>query len=53
MLHVADETGIQPDVLPALGDYRTNDPEGESPVFGMLEGWGGHVGNVFIFLICF
>ena len=38
MLHVADEMGIEPAILPALGDHRTDDPEGESPMFGMLEG---------------
>ena len=38
MLHIADETGIQSDVLLAPGDYWTDDPERESLVFGMLEG---------------
>ena len=41
------------DDLPAPGDYRTDDPEGESPVFGMLEGCGGYVGSVFIFVVFF
>ena len=41
------------DVLPAPGDYRTGISEGECHVFGMLEGGGGYVGSVFVFVVFF
>ena len=41
--------GVHPAILPGPGDYRTDDPEGESLVCGMLEGWGGGMGIVFVF----
>ena len=41
------------DELPAPGDYRMDDPEGECPMFGMLEGGGGYVGGVFVFVVIF
>ena len=31
-----------------FGDYWTVQPEGESLVCGMLEGWGGGMGIVFL-----
>ena len=39
--------------LPAPVDYRTNDPKGESLVFGMLEGVVGMWGSVFVFVVFF
>ena len=51
MLHVADETGIQPDVLPAPVICQTEEPEGEWCMFGMSQGWGGHVGDIFRFVV--
>ena len=39
MLPIADESGIYPVILPAPGIYRTDEPEGDGSVFGVLE-WG-------------
>ena len=41
------------DDLTAPGDYRTGIPEGECSMFGMLEGGGGYVGSVFVFVVFF
>ena len=41
------------DDLLAPGDYWTGIPEGECHVFGMLEGGGGYVGSVFVFVVFF
>ena len=39
--------------LPAPGNYRTDEPEGEGSVFGVLEGGGGHTGSVSGFVVFF
>ena len=41
------------DDLPAPGNYRTGIPDGECLVFGMLEGGGGYVGSVSVFVVFF
>ena len=38
--------GIHPAILTGPGDYRTDDPEGEGLVCGMLERFGGGIGSV-------
>ena len=38
MLCVTDEAGIQPAILPAPGNYQTDDPEGEKSRFVVLGG---------------
>ena len=40
-------------VLPAPVVWQTDEPEGDGPVFGMLEGGGGRMGSVFLFVISF
>ena len=45
------QNGIHPTILPGPGDYRTDDPEGESLGFGMLEGCDGYTGSVFLTVI--
>ena len=50
MMHVARSGNSSVDELPAPGDYRTDYPEGESLVCGMLEGCGGGIGIVSIFV---
>ena len=39
------------DDLPAPGNYRTDEPEGKSSKFGMLEGDGGCTDGVFVFVV--
>ena len=48
--HIARSGKSSGDELPALGIYRSVDPEGKCSMFGMLEGGGGYVGSVFIFI---
>ena len=50
MLHVADESGIYPVILPAPGIYRTDESDGDGSVFGVLEGGGGPTDSVFLFV---
>ena len=47
------QNGIHPAILPGPGDYRTDDPEGESLVCGMLEGCCGCMGIVFLIVDSF
>ena len=46
MLPIADESGIYPVILPAPGNYQTDEPEGKVSVFGALEGGGGTTDGV-------
>ena len=48
MIQVADETEFNRIFLRLRGDYRTDDPKGESLVCGMLEGCGEGMGSVFV-----
>ena len=50
MLPIADESGIYPEFLPAPGIYRTDEPEGDGSVFGVLEGGGGPTDSVILFV---
>ena len=52
-MHDARSGNSSGEGLPALGNYRTGIPEGECHVFGMLEGGGGYVGNVTVFVVFF
>ena len=49
--HIARSGKSSGDGLPAPGDYRTGNPEGECPVFSMLEGGGGYTGSVSGFVV--
>ena len=53
MLPIADESGIYPVILPAPGNYRTNEPEGDGSEFGMIEVGGGPTGSVSGFVVFF
>ena len=50
MLHVADESGIYPVILPAPGFYRTDELEGDGSMYGLLEVGGGPTDSVFLFI---
>ena len=53
MLSIADDSGIYLIILPAPGIYRTDEPEGDGSLFGVLEGGGAHTGSVSGFVVFF
>ena len=40
-------------ILPSPDNYRTDEPEGDGSVFGVLERGGGHMGGVSGFIELF
>ena len=44
---------FHPESFTGTGNYRVGIPEGECPVFCMLEGGGGHTGGVSVLVVFF